>query len=397
MALVAVLSARSAADPGTGGPARRGELAFAGQTVVEYQARQTYVAGANSITILIDEVSPILTGLIDRLGADAIHATLVRDLPAVSRLVGAEDEILLLADGYILPTAEVRALVNATEPSLLVLPATPMTQAFERIDADHMWAGGLRARATTLHAIVDMLGDWDLPLTLMRRTVQDGAQRLACEVGSVLDGHLAIINSPAAAVAATTALAFGNTAPGPVSGDLDDWPVGRPTALLAPLVVRYEVSAVAVRAGAIGVAVLGLVALVDGLPTLGLLLGFCAMVGDRIATQLDRLLRLTTKAGPAEYAVRLLALATILGAGLLSGGNNPLAATGAALVVGLLVLIALVRARGQAGAAPSASILAPGTVLLILALGSLVGMLGTACAICALLAFTSHAYQLMSA
>ena len=341
MALVAILSARSATDSarddGVGG-VRRGELHFAGQTLVEYQARQAHAAGASAIAILVDDVSPPLTRAIDRLDDDGIHASLVRDMPALGRMIAMEDAVLLIGDGHVLPSAEVAALAEAMTPTLLILAATPMTRAFERIDSDHVWAGGLRARAASVLTLVDMLGDWDLSLALMRHVVQEGAQRRACDVAAVLEGHIAILSSPAAAEAATRALATGGMRTAGSEGNMDDWPVGQPAALLAPLALRYEVRSAVLRAGAIAMGILGLLALVGGWSAVGLLLCFGALIADRVAALLDKLLRLSAPRRPIDRAVVAIALVAVVVAGLLGGGGGVLAAAGAIITAGLLAL-----------------------------------------------------------
>jgi hypothetical protein len=54
-------------------------------------------------------------------------------------------------------------------------------QQFERIDAQSRWAGVALVGAQLLGSTAAMLGDWDLQSTLLRRTLQEGARRIAVE------------------------------------------------------------------------------------------------------------------------------------------------------------------------------------------------------------------------
>lgn len=395
MALVAVLSARSMTDPA--GPRRRGELGFAGQPLVEYQARQAHVAGAGSVLILVDDISPILTGVVDRLAEDGIHATLIRDMPTLGRMIAFSDRILLIGDGHILPGTLVSALVAADGPVLLVLPAGQATQAFERIDGDHHWAGALAVPAPMMLGLLDMLGDWDLALTLLRHAVQQGAARMPCDMTDVYDGRIAVAASQAVADAATQALARGAAGGSPdgVAGDIDDWPIGAPAGAIVPFAIRHGIAPAMMRHLGIGIGVLGLVAIAGGLVMLGCLLCVGGLVSDRVAARLDRLLRLAITTRPIDHVMTGIALLAILMVGVLHGGGGPLGSAGAIVSVGLLALAPLLRLRGLAGQTPAVLRFAPGAALLLLAVGGLLGAMGSMAAVCALLAFASHANQLV--
>lgn len=209
MTLLALLSARAAADDWSahgGGSRLKALLPFAGQTLLEYQARQLAAAGAVECAVLVDTVSPELAAAVDRLQRDSIRVSLVRDLPALGRIVGADDGILVLGEGHVLPTGALTQLAALLPPTLLTLPATPETRDFERIDGDSMWAGVALAPGALLLSTLDMLGEWDLALTVVRRMVQDGASRQPCDLGMVLDGRVAIVRDRAGAEAAARVL-----------------------------------------------------------------------------------------------------------------------------------------------------------------------------------------------
>ncbi|MET0137133.1 MAG: hypothetical protein ABW192_01975, partial [Sphingobium sp.] len=297
MALVAVLSARNLTEPGQQAGqghtvVRRGELNFAGQSLIEYQARQAHAAGAGHALILVDDISPILTATVDRLATDGIHATLIRDMPALGRMIGGTDQILLIGDGNIVPASHIELLAHSDRASLLVVPAGSATRAFERIDGEQMWAGALIAPAPMLLGILDMLGDWDVPLTLVRQAVQEESARTLCDMSDVFDGRITVATDQGVADAATEALARTHHRTSYVAGDIDDWPVGGPARRIVPFAIRHGVASKMLRNAALGLSILGLVAIFGGLVLLGCLLCFAGLVTDRVAAQLDRLLRL---------------------------------------------------------------------------------------------------------
>ncbi|HEX7854081.1 MAG TPA: hypothetical protein VF503_10330 [Sphingobium sp.] len=399
MALVAVLSARSLTESGPGGVGarRRAELHFAGQSLVEYQARQAHAAGAGHILVLVDDISPVLTAMVDHLSADNIHASLIRDLPALGRMIGGSDRILLIGDGHILPSPYIELLPQSEGNRLLILPSGPGTQTFERIDGSQMWAGALVASAPTLLGILDMLGDWDLPLTLVRQAVQEGCARVSCDMADVFDGRIAVATDQAVADAATQALARSPGRSNAVADDSDDWPVGKPAALIAPFAIRHGIAPAMLRNLGIGLGLLGLVAILGGLIMLGCLLCFAGLISDKVGGQLDRLLRLASGTRPIDHAMWTIALAAILATGMIHGGGGALAGGGAALCTGLLALTPVIRHKGIGQDVPGLLKFAPGTALLLLALGGLFNATPTMFAICALLAFGSHANQLLRA
>ena len=96
MSFSAILSAsRTTADTPAG---LRASLHFAGQTLIEYQARQAARAGADRIMILVSVITPAVSQAVDRLSADGIAVALVRDMVSMVRDVPRDADVLLVAD-----------------------------------------------------------------------------------------------------------------------------------------------------------------------------------------------------------------------------------------------------------------------------------------------------------
>lgn len=207
MALVALLSARDGARDRAAPDRAAALIDFGGQPLVEYQARLAVNAGAERILIHVEAAAPDLAQLVDRLAAGYQRdVALVQDMTSLSRSLMPEDRVLLLAENLILPSEALASLLVAGPAGLLALPSVPATSAFERIDSEANWAGALCLPGASVLATLDMLGDWDLGLTLLRRAVQESVRRVALSPELVMDGRLALIRDQASSDIALQAL-----------------------------------------------------------------------------------------------------------------------------------------------------------------------------------------------
>ena len=151
---------------------------LSGRTLIEYQARCAWAAGAAPIVVVVERVPQALQDVFERLRLDGVGVFPVSDVEdAVSRFE-AGSTILLIGDG-IAPSADlVNRLAEELEPVVVTVPDDEPHEAYERIDAQSRWAGVAVVDARLLGSTAAMLGDWDLQSTLLRRAIQDGAVRL---------------------------------------------------------------------------------------------------------------------------------------------------------------------------------------------------------------------------
>jgi len=203
MALVALLSARESARVRPGGPL----IDFGGQPLVEFQARLALEAGADGLLILADAPATDLGQLIDRLATEhGRPIALVQDQLSLSRALVPEDRVLILAENLVVPPEALETLLERGPPALLSLPDAPSTSRFERLDPQANWGGAMLLPAGNILATLDMLGDWDLQLTLLRRAVQAGIPRVELSPELVMDGRLTLASDQASADLALDAL-----------------------------------------------------------------------------------------------------------------------------------------------------------------------------------------------
>ena len=162
----------------------RALLPLAGRSLLEYQVRCAFAAGAAPIVVVVERVPQALQDAFERLRLDGIGVFAVTDVnEAVSRFE-AGSMILLIGDGVAPPADLVAQLAQDAEPIVATVPDDELHSRFERIDAEARWAGVALVDARLLGSTAAMLGDWDLQSTLLRRTIQEGSHRLPMEPGA---------------------------------------------------------------------------------------------------------------------------------------------------------------------------------------------------------------------
>ena len=157
----------------------RALLPLSGRTLLEYQVRCASAAGAAPIIVVVERVPQALQDAFERLRLDGVGVVPVSDVSeAVSRFE-AGSLILLIGDGVVPPADLVARVAEEPEPAVATVPDDEDHAMFERIDGESRWGGVALVDAHLLGSTAAMLGDWDLQSTLLRRTLQEGAIRLA--------------------------------------------------------------------------------------------------------------------------------------------------------------------------------------------------------------------------
>ena len=175
MAVGALIGAYQEDDSGR----LRALIPLAGRSLVEYQVRCAFAAGAAPIVVLVERVPQALQDVFERLRLDGISVVPAGDVhEAVSRF-DAASMILLIGDGVVASAEMVTEMAEESEPAVGTVQDDEAHQAFERIDSESRWAGLAVIDSHLLGATARMLGDWDLQSTLLRRTIQEGARRIA--------------------------------------------------------------------------------------------------------------------------------------------------------------------------------------------------------------------------
>lgn len=175
MAVGALIGAYQEDDSG----GLRALLPLAGRTLLEYQVRCAAAAEVAPIVVVVERVPQSLQDAMERLRLDGLSVIAISAIEeAVSRFE-AGSLILLIGDGIAPPASLVAQIAEEPEPVIATVPDDEMHEAFERIDAQSRWAGVALVDSNTLRSTAAMLGDWDLQSTLLRRTLQEGAERMS--------------------------------------------------------------------------------------------------------------------------------------------------------------------------------------------------------------------------
>lgn len=396
MRLIALLSARAFVRDWLHEESAAGTIRLGVQAPVEYQARQAIAAGADALIISLDTPDPALTRAADRLTRETgVPISLVSDGPALGRLLQDDDRVLVIAERMVVPLGAIEQLRDETAPALLVTPTVQVTARFERIDATHVWAGAALLPASTVLSTIDMLGEWDLVLTLLRRAVQADARRLVLPPELVPAGRLLLLESQADADRALAAQLNGSASGGGLSGLLA--PVRR--GLVAELAQR-EVDPAWLNLAAGACAVAALAAVTADWSVLALLLALLGGVAHSLGTaSTEAMLRRR----PAPWLGLLvegagLAVLAMVGGRLALGQALALAGVGVPIV--LVAVLSFARHRKRTDYAQGDwrvwAQLTTAMALSICLIGSLFGGLVGAFVLIAVLALGAVAVELLT-
>jgi len=151
-------------------------LPLAGRTLIEYQVRCAAAAGASPIVVLVERIPLALNQAFERLRREGLNPVLVSDGSEAATRFEASELIMLIGDGIAPPLQLVTGLEDEVDAIILTVPDDEPHDDFERIDSVSRWSGVALVEGRMLGATAAMLGDWDLPSTLLRRSLQAGAR-----------------------------------------------------------------------------------------------------------------------------------------------------------------------------------------------------------------------------
>jgi len=400
MRLVALLSARVP----TVGAFAPDELRIGVHTPVEHQARQAILAGAEQLIIRSEMPSPVLVRAAERLSRESgVPVLLVADGPDLTRHIEKDDHVLMIAAQMILPQSAMESLAAASAPALLVTPTEPATEHFERIDGRHVWAGGALLPGDMLLATIDMLGEWDLELTLLRRAVQQGAQRIELAPDLATSGRLVRIDARTDAERALAALSQSGFADEPGQDALSTVlaPVGR---YIVAQLTRLEVRPEQLCWAAALLSVLGVTAATADWPRIALIFALVAEAALGLHRGCAQVMLRRRAPLWLQVLVKGASLAVLGVIGGRLGEGSALALAGAGLPLGLIAVqsIADTRDKSPTSAAPLSARssrwtrLTTAMALTIALVGSLGGMTVEAFILIGLCAFGTIAARLLA-
>lgn len=289
--------------------------------------------GCERIICLCETPRPSILGLQQEVEARGAEFHIVRSNLQIVALVRAADELIMLADG-LLPDRDFMKdywlIAGKPARAIATIPAdhqysVSYPDEFERMDRDQRWAGVASLPANQVHKLADLPPDGDPTSILLRLALQAGVEcRDIAEYG-LSDENWILASDPKVLAARQTAILEG-------CSKQVTW--AAPTHALAAQIIRVAglrllrsgaqiafLAGVASMMGGIALAfqgfgpvALGLTALGAGLVTLGY--GVADLRKSLWPHKKSWLARRWT-----EFAVDLLALASLLGVQIASGGS----------------------------------------------------------------------------
>jgi hypothetical protein len=280
MAIGALIGAYQEDDSG----GLRALLPLAGRTLLEYQARCAAAAGAAPIVVIVERVPQALQDALERMRLDGLAIVAISALEEAVTRFEAGSLILLIGDGIAPPAQLVAELAEEPEAAVATVTDDELHEAFERIDGQSRWAGVALIDAKILGSTAAMIGDWDLQSTLLRRTLQEGARRIAVAAGG---GEPLLVERP------EQLEAFQRTLVAASRGARGDWA----SRFLLPLVEEFateQLMETAVRPSwliwtALGLTLGGALCFLWGWPIAGIVLLLLSTPLDLVAARLASL------------------------------------------------------------------------------------------------------------
>lgn len=309
-------------------------LPFGAATLIEYQARLLQACGAHQLIVVVQRLTPELTGAVARLGHRGLTVDVARGAADVLARLHPLAQVVMLGDALVTTEGVVRLIAEGDRDALLVSPdGTAPGAAFERLGGGMLWGGVARLAQARVADAAALPADYDLQSTLLRVAEQAGARHVTLAEGERLLGHgierrgVALEERGRAMLAGTLALR---------SSWFERYLVRPVARRVIPLLARRMTSSATVAGAGGAVAAGGLIAVGAGFPRVG----SAAVLGAVMAFEIAGALALfrdeaavvrTTRWGIAGAA---LAIVAILG-WRLGGVASPLLAVGA-IVAGVI-------------------------------------------------------------
>ena len=190
MALKALLTAATDCRDGTADP--RALLPLFGRPLIEHQADRAIEAGVRQLLFIAPEATVRVAALVETLRGRGVDALVLPDIGAVEPLLSASDRLLVIGDGVLAAAEPMRRMADAHTLRVLLLIDDAGTDAFERVDINHRWAGLANVGVAEVRAVAALPSDWSPDSALMRQAMQHGAGTELLRASVLRGGELAL-------------------------------------------------------------------------------------------------------------------------------------------------------------------------------------------------------------
>ena len=181
-------------EPASAGfDAPRAYLRLGGATLAHHQLALALAAGCERIACLAKAFDPELAALQREAERAGARFHMISGGRALSGLVTASDELLVLGEGVIVSPVDALEMI-AQAPAVLVLPAeTAVQQGFERIDINHAGAGLMLLPGRLVERLNDLPPDADPASALLRIALQAGINQRMVPQSVINDGRWLLV------------------------------------------------------------------------------------------------------------------------------------------------------------------------------------------------------------
>ncbi|GMM94424.1 hypothetical protein [Qipengyuania sp. MTN3-11] len=359
--------------PGT--DRRRALNCFLGRSVLSHQVDCALELECEAILCLVDGVGQDIIDCQHRAERAGARFQTVGHTHALSSLVRAGDDLVVIADG-LLVDPEILAAQLEKRQALVTLPADAVgDRDFERLDAAQVWAGALRIGGDSVERLRQLPPDAGAASAFVRIAMQTGVAKVPLDPAILAEGRWEPAGQAESGRLRETAwigrriVPVGFAAPGLAVAE-------RLGLRLARDVLGRRTERIPLFA-ALGFGMMAGMASIVGRPAIGLVLALPMMFAIPIASMIERVGKIGTRARRSLPLLRILLVATdVLLVALAAAALPPTAEAGWLNLFYPLVLILALRV-GQRFAAPHLRDLYRDRILLvgILAFAAIFGVL----------------------
>ena len=164
-------------------------LPFGGMTLLEYQARLLFGAGAEQVLVAVGKMTPALLAAVNRAAKRHPRIEIVRSAEEAAEKIAPGAQVLVMADGLVTTDPVMDKMATAGSEALLVTDDPSSPAAIERLDMRDSWAGVARITVEQLAQIAQMPEDYDFQSALLRVAAQSGAEHVPLTAGWLKSGH----------------------------------------------------------------------------------------------------------------------------------------------------------------------------------------------------------------
>lgn len=175
---IALLSASDPLDVAgdEGATERRGFLRLTGHSIIHHQLGCALGLGCGKVICIAAGMTSELLAAQHAAEKAGVTFQIIAGPRALSGLVKANDELLVIADG-LLPDRAAAATALADRPAVLAIPADEgIAAGYERIDREYAWAGLFMVRGQAVERLTELPPEADPVAGLLRIALQSGTR-----------------------------------------------------------------------------------------------------------------------------------------------------------------------------------------------------------------------------